>query len=318
MATMVIKYKNKRQFSSECIKNKLHPWFITGYTDGEGSFSTRIRTKSTSQLGFHVSIVYSICAEVNPLNLNLLEQVKEYFGGVGSISKSNNMYSYEISSIKSLICVRKHFEEFPLQTTKFVHFKLWCQVMDIIEKKEHLTKSGFNKVLSLKSLFPKGLSPKLLKIYPKENMISVIKPVFEPSDLKLDHNWITGFVQADGTFGLNYTKQPRMKLGSQFRITQHERDLTVLNRIIASTGCGNIVKPSGDRDRYTISVGNILDLVDIVIPLFENNPIYGAKHKDFLDFCKGIYIIKSKGHLTPEGLKKLKDLSCAMNTHRIF
>jgi hypothetical protein len=60
--------------------------------------------------------------------------------------------------------------------------------MDIVEKKEHLTKSGFNKVLSLKSLFPKGLSPKLLEIYPKENIISVIKPVFEPSNIKLDHN----------------------------------------------------------------------------------------------------------------------------------
>jgi len=37
----------------------------------------------------------------------------------------------------------------------------------------------------------------------------------------------------DGTFGLNYTKQVRMKHGytcqPQFRITQHERDLIVLN-----------------------------------------------------------------------------------------
>lgn len=95
-----------------------------------------------------------MCAKVNPLNLKLLEQVKEYFGGVGSISKYNNMYSYEISSIRSIICVRKHFEEFPLQRTKFVHFKLWCQVMDIMGKKEHLTKPGFDKILSLKSLFP--------------------------------------------------------------------------------------------------------------------------------------------------------------------
>ena len=116
--------KNKRHFSSEPINNKFHPWFITGFTDGEGSFSIRTRTKPASQLGFHVSIVYSICAEVNSLNLKLLEQVKQYFEGVGSISKSNNMYFYEISSIKSLEHLRKHFEEFPLQTTKFVHFKL--------------------------------------------------------------------------------------------------------------------------------------------------------------------------------------------------
>ncbi|PQE31505.1 hypothetical protein CJF32_00010504 [Rutstroemia sp. NJR-2017a WRK4] len=109
---------------------------------------------------------------------------------------------------------------------------------------------------------------------------------------------------------LGYTCQP------QFRVTQHERDLIVLKRIIDSMGCGTIVKPSEDRDRYTISVANILDLVNIVIPLFEKYPLYGAKLSDFLDFCKGVYIIKDKGHLTPEGLKALNDLAYAMNTYR--
>lgn len=312
----------KKHYFSSKTNGKIHPWFITGYTDGEGSFSIRIRTKSNSQFGFHLSIVYSIGAEINPLNLKLLEQIKEYFDGAGSISRSGNMYYFEISSIKSLVNVRKHFEEFPLQTTKYVHFKLWCQVMDILEKKEHLTKLGFNKVLSIKSLFPKGLSAKLLEVYSKEDITPIIKPVFEPSIIKLDHNWIAGFVQADGTFGLNYTKSPRMKLGytcqPQFRVTQHERDLIVLKRIIDSMGCGTIVKPSGDRDRYTISVANISDLVNIVIPLFENYPLYGAKHKDFLDFCKGVYIIKDKGHLTTEGLKALNDLVYVMNTHRKY
>lgn len=312
---------NKRYFSSKT-NGKLHPWFVTGYTDGEGSFSVRMRTKPNSPFGFSIGIVYSICAEINPLNLKLLEQVKEYFDGAGSISRSGNMYVYEISSLKSLVNVRKHFEEYPLQTTKYVHFELWCQVMDILENKEHLTKSGFNRVLSLKSCFPKGLPPKLLEVYSEENIMSVKKPVFEPSSMKLDPNWIAGFVQADGTFGLNYTKQPRMKLGytcqPQFRVTQHERDLIVLKRIIDSMGCGIIVKPTGDRDRYSISVGNVSDLVDIVIPLFEKAPLYGAKSKDFSDFAKGVRIIKDKGHLTTEGLNALKDLAYSMNTYRKF
>ena len=111
---------------------------------------------------------------------------------------------------------------------------------------------------------------------------------------------------------LCYTCQP------QLRVTQHERDLIVLKRIIESMGCGTIVKPSSGRDRYNISVANISDLVNIVIPLFETNPIYGAKHKDFLDFCKGVYIIKNKKHLTSEGLNELKDLVYQMNTYRKY
>jgi hypothetical protein len=84
---------------------------------------------------------------------------------------------------------------------------------------------------------------------------------------------------------LGFTCQP------QFRVTQHERDLMVLNRIISTMGCVNIVKPSYGRDRYDISVANIKDIARIVIPFFEKYPIYGAKYLDFQSFCMGIFII---------------------------
>jgi hypothetical protein len=113
-----------KKFFSTKSSNKLHPLFVTGYTDGEGSFSIRIRKLLNSPIGYQSSIVYSIGAEQNSLNLILLERIKEYFNGEGSISKSGNMYIYEISSIKSLNVVREHFEKYPLQTTKYVHFRL--------------------------------------------------------------------------------------------------------------------------------------------------------------------------------------------------
>ena len=141
----------KKLFSTKSSnKLKLDPWFITGYTDGEGSFSIRLRKKLNSPLGYQISIVYSLVAEQNPLNLILLENVKKFFNDEGSISKSANMYSYEISAVNALNLVKEHplrDEKYPLQTTKYVHFKLWCEVLEIIKKKEHL------KYLSLPALF---------------------------------------------------------------------------------------------------------------------------------------------------------------------
>ena len=58
--------------------------------------------------------------------------------------------------------------------------------MDILDKREHLTESGFYKILSIKSVFPKGLSAKLLELYPKEKIIPTIKPVFKPSNAQLN------------------------------------------------------------------------------------------------------------------------------------
>ena len=192
--------------------------------------------------------------------------------------------------------------------------------MDMIENKIHLTRKGFLKILSIKNVFPKGLSNKILELYPKIDFYD--KPLFKFSTKRLNPHWIAGFVQADGTFGLNYTKQKRMTLGytcqPQFRITQHERDIIVLKRIIEKLKCGILVKPSENRNEYNISVANIKDLSEIIILFFIKYPIYGAKLLDFKDFCKGIYIIKDKGHLNIEGLTQLKLLAYMMNTYRKF
>jgi hypothetical protein len=192
--------------------------------------------------------------------------------------------------------------------------------MDMIENKEHLTKQGFLKILSIKNVFPKGLSNKITELYPNVELYD--KPKFKFNINPLNPYWIAGFVQADATFGLNITKQSKMTLGytsqSQFRITQHYRDIFVLKKIIQTLKCENLVRPSINRNEFNISVANLKDLTDIIIPFFENYSLYGAKLLDFNDFCKGIYIIGNKGHLNIEGLNKLKRLAYQINTYRKF
>jgi len=51
--------------------------------------------------------------------------------------------------------------------------------MDMIEDKEHLTKEGFLKILSIKSVFPKVLSDKIKKIYLDIKLYD--KPMFKYS-----------------------------------------------------------------------------------------------------------------------------------------
>lgn len=228
------------------------------------------------------------------------------------------MYIYEVSSLIHLHKIRNHFDNYPLESTKLIHYILWCKVMDLMLNKEHLTKQGFIKILSFKAVFPKGLNENITAAFP--NVKPITKPEFKPNTGKLNPHWIAGFTQADGTFGLSPVKRANTKLGynalPQFRITQHERDVVVLNRIILTMGCGILIKPSAGRDRYTINVGSAKDLISIVIPLFEQHPFYGAKSLDFKDFCAGMDIIKNKGHLTKEGIDRIIELARGMNTSR--
>ena len=342
------KDNNKFDESDKSVYKGLNPYFVTGYVDGEGSFSVRLRKSAESKWGYKILPVFSIGGQINPYNRELLEKVKEFFGGVGWISTSGNMYTYEVTSLKSLHIIRNHFENYPLETSKYIHFILWSDIMNLLEKKIHYEYDGFMKILGIISVFPKGLSKSVLEAH--SDVVPIKKPGHLPGKTLLNPYWIAGEifflfiifkfypiinliyckiinkqknnVQADGTFGLNYIKSVRMKLGytcqPQFRVTQHERDLVVLERIIQTLGCGNIVKPSSGRDRYDISVANIKDLATIIIPFFQEYSLYGAKYLDFQAFSEGIYIIEKKKHLTQEGLDQLKLLTYSMNTYRKF
>ena len=47
----------------------LLPWFVTGYTDAEGSFLIKISRNPRCKLGWQVKLEFSIGALNNPVNL---------------------------------------------------------------------------------------------------------------------------------------------------------------------------------------------------------------------------------------------------------
>jgi hypothetical protein len=304
----------------EINKNKLNPYFVTGYSDGESSFSVRFIRSNKSKFGFSIIPVYSIGAEANIENLKLLRDLKDFFDGIGSISLCGNMYIYEVSSITTLHIIINHFEKYPFETTKIIHFKLLNEIINMMLNKEHLTEEGFLKILSIKATFPKGLNKNIINAYP--NIKPIIKPQFIPKTNKLNPHWIAGFSQADSSFGLNLIKRSNRKLGHQvlpqYRVYQHKRDIIVLKRIILTLNCGILIKPAYNRDEYTISVTNRKDLLEIIIPFFKKHPFYGAKWLDFNCFCQGMEIIKNKDHLKQEGLDRIKELISNMNRQRKF
>jgi hypothetical protein len=65
-------------------------------------------------------------------------------------------------------------------------------------------------------------------------------------------------------------------------------------------------------------IQDISSITNKIIPHFSNYPLRGTKYLDFLAFKKALDIIKSKEHLTNEGLNKLYTLSKGMNTGREF
>jgi len=118
-------------------------------------------------------------------DINLLQQIKSYFG-VGNISKEyKNILQYRVTSIKDLTNkIIPHFEKFPLITQKKADFILFKEAIDLITRKEHLTAEGLEKIVAIKASINLGLSDVLKtafsKIVPAKRPVIKDQKIFDP------------------------------------------------------------------------------------------------------------------------------------------
>ena len=79
-------------------------------------------------------------------------------------------------------------------------------------------------------------------------------------------------------------------------------------------GCG---KCYFSRNEVNLIVSTFSDINHKIISLFNKYPLLGTKKEDYLDFCKVAELIKSKDHLTKQGIENIKRIKSNMNSKRI-
>jgi hypothetical protein len=138
--------------------------------------------------------------------------------------------------------------------------------------------------------------------------------------MKINSNWISGFVDGEGTFYVGINKNNSMTIGYQvlpeFRIVQHERDIELLRQIKKYFNCG-VVRKNHDT-RQELRIRSLVHLTHVVIPHFEKYPLISCKKFDFLKFKEIIELMNSKKHLSQAGLKKIIMIAAKMNRKNKF
>lgn len=109
----------------------MNGWWITGLTDGEGSFYARVDRRSGKgavRPCFAISLVEA--------DAPCLMKVRDYLG-VGRIQywkdkrpNAQNKACYRVESFKEFQRIIKHFEEYPLGSKKIRDFRLWKEVIN--------------------------------------------------------------------------------------------------------------------------------------------------------------------------------------------
>lgn len=292
----------------------LNPYYITGFVDGEGCFTTSIFKDSRMLTGWQIKPIFKIY--LHNRDKKLLEAIQRTFG-VGKIYKhGKNSLEFRVSSLKNLKIILDHFDKYPLITKKWADYILFKESVNLIEKKEHLTQIGLLKLVGIKSILNRGLPEKFKELFP--NMIFTTRPEVKSAIIK-DTNWLRGFVETEGSFHIVIQEskdKSKQYITLRFTVSQHSRDKELLKSFVNYLDCGKCYLVS-TRNEVNYVVSDFSNICEKIIPLFEEYSLIGNKKEDYLDFVKVAEIIKSKSHLTNEGIEKIKIINNNMNSRRV-
>jgi len=125
------------------------PWYITGFSDGEGCFSISFNRRAKMKMGLEIRPSFAIGQNKN--SLSVLKEIHAYFGcGAIRFSRADQLYKYEVRSTGDLMKrIIPHFQKYPLQTSKRADFEIFAQVCELIYQSKHLNRDYLEQIIRL-------------------------------------------------------------------------------------------------------------------------------------------------------------------------
>ena len=141
--------------------------------------------------------------------------------------------------------------------------------------------------------------------------------------------WVIGFVDGEGCFSVSFLRKSRrngygdgtgFQVFHEFVVTQGERSIDALHELREYFGVGQVVANRRYDDHrehlYRYVVRRREDLLETIIPFFEQHPLRTAKRHDFAKFVECVELVAGGHHRTREGLLEIVRIVETMNRRK--
>jgi hypothetical protein len=137
-------------------QEKLNPYYIAGFIDGEGSFSVSVGRNKTFARGFEVRPEFEI--ELRADDRKILERLLVRIGCGKIYDCSYDRYGwyphvkYKITSSKDMeVHLFPFLDRYKLQAKKAKVYQLFREIVLMMRQKKHLSEKGFNRIIRLRN-----------------------------------------------------------------------------------------------------------------------------------------------------------------------
>lgn len=151
----IVKIKNLPFKSIKLNKSdNLNNYWLAGFCDADGSFQIKILNRVN-----HIETRLKL--QIDQKEVDLLNFIKNKFGGYIGYRKNQDTYYYESTSFGRAKEVIKYFDKYHLLSTKYINYLKWRKAYIIVQNKEHITEKGICKIKELKNT----MNDKAIDIY---------------------------------------------------------------------------------------------------------------------------------------------------------
>lgn len=161
------------------------------------------------------------------------------------------------------------------------------------------TKKAYNTLTWTKS---KNLKPLFIRNYSTGNNNSTL--------VELNPDFVSGFIDAEGSFTTVVYYKNRWCTNSVFKITLHKKDIDLLKALQAFFG--GVGKISGS-EVVSYRVESVNSLVNNIFTHLDKYPLQTQKKADYELFKRIVMLMDKKQHLTGEGLQNIINIKAALN-----
>ena len=133
-------------------------YYITGFTDGEGSFNISIKKRNDYNQEWKITASFNISQK----DRVILAWIKNILGCGTLRERKDGVVYYEVTNLKSLNDkIIPFFNKYGfISAYKKKNFSIFRQIVSIMIKGDHLKDEGFKKVIELRELINEGRGKK--------------------------------------------------------------------------------------------------------------------------------------------------------------
>lgn len=131
----------------------LDPYWVAGFTSGDGSFNIKTSSSTTTKLGTRVQLRFAIGLSVREKELIVaLTKFFNFNDPDKYVYISSNSINFQVTNFSDIIdIIIPFFEKYSIQGLKKLDFLDFKFVGDLMLRREHLTSTGLDNILKIKA-----------------------------------------------------------------------------------------------------------------------------------------------------------------------